>query len=66
MILNTVPLPAEVPPQETVYHCQDAPVPRVPPTSDKVTEVPGQTVRDGFPVTVVTSEDKLFTVTVAV
>ena len=30
------PLPAEGPPQEPENHCQDAPVPNVPPEIDKV------------------------------
>ena len=60
------PFPAEEPPQETVYHCQVAPVPKVPPISVRVSAVPGHTVKDGLPVTEVGSEDKLFSVTVTV
>ncbi len=35
-----VPEPAGVPPHEPVYHCQFAPVPKLPPTTDNVFEVP--------------------------
>ena len=36
------PVPAAVPPQLTVYHCHEAPVPSNPPTTDNVVELPGQ------------------------
>ena len=39
-----VPLPAEVPPQELLYHCQVAPVPKEPPTTVKVVLPPAQMV----------------------
>ena len=58
-----IPFPADVPPHDEVNHCQVAPAPRVPPVSVSVTAVPGHTVREGFPVTDVEAEDKLFTVT---
>ena len=61
-----MPLPAVVPPQETVYHCQLAPVPSEPPVSVKVMAVPGQTVRDGEPVTDIGAEEVELTVTIAV
>ena len=35
-----VPVPAMVPPHEAVYHLQDAPVPRLPPTTLKTVESP--------------------------
>lgn len=38
-----VPLPSGVPPQETLYHCQLAPVSSEPPVSVKVAGEPGQT-----------------------
>ena len=66
VMLKEVPLPNEVAPQEEEYHCQVAPVPKVPPISVRVTVVPGHTVKDGLPVTEVGSEDKLFSVTVTV
>ena len=37
-----VPFPAEVPPHETVNHCQVAPVPNVPPLKVKVEDAPEQ------------------------
>ena len=33
-------MPTEVPPHEPLYHCQLAPVPRLPPETDKVVELP--------------------------
>ena len=66
MILKVVPFPTDVPPHETVYHCQVAPVPNKPPVSVNVIGVPGQTVRDGFPVTDETAVDNELAVTVAV
>ena len=65
-MFKVVPLPADVPPQETVYHCQVAPVPSVPPVSVNVIAVPGQTVNEGFPVTEVGAVEVEFTVTTAV
>ena len=41
------PLPAAVPPQDVVYHCQLAPVPSEPPITFSETSVPGQTVSKG-------------------
>ncbi len=38
------PLPTNVPPQLPEYHCTTAPVPKAPPTADKVVAVPAQTV----------------------
>lgn len=35
-----VPVPTKVPPHEPVYHFQEAPVPKEPPTLFKVTEPP--------------------------
>ena len=35
-----VPEPADVPPQEPVYHCHVAPVPRLPPVTVSVFDVP--------------------------
>ena len=55
-----------VPPHDTVYHCQVAPVPKEPPVSAKVIAVPGQTVNEGLPVTEVGAVELEFTVTVAV
>ena len=66
VILNAVPLPAVVPPQETVYHCQVEPVPRLPPVSVSVKAIPGQTVNEGVPVTEVGADDTELTVTTAV
>ena len=37
-----VPLPAVVPPHDTVYHCQVAPVPNVPPDKVIVEDAPEQ------------------------
>ena len=65
-MLNAVPFPAEVPPHETVYHCHVAPVPNVPPVSVNVIAIPGQTVRDGFPVTDETAVDNELDITVTV
>ena len=65
-MFKVAPFPAVVPPQETVYHCQVAPVPNEPPVSVKVIAVPGQTVRDGVPVTEVGAVEVEFTVTIAV
>lgn len=36
------PVPSAVPPQEPVYHCQLAPVPRLPPFTVRVLDVPLQ------------------------
>ena len=36
------PLPTEVPPQEPVYHCHAAPVPKLPPVIVSVLDVPLQ------------------------
>lgn len=41
-----VPLPAAVPPQLAVYHCQLAPVPSDPPTTESVVLLPEQMVVD--------------------
>ncbi len=38
------PLPTKVPPQELLYHCQFAPVPKVPPLTVKVVLPPLQIV----------------------
>ena len=38
-----VPFPDEVPPQEAVYHCHVAPVPKVPPVNVIVEGTPEQT-----------------------
>ena len=38
------PLPTEVPPQLPLYHCHVAPLPSVPPLTDRVVGEPGQTV----------------------
>ena len=40
-----VPLPADVPPQEPLYHCQVAPVPSDPPVKESVVLLPEQMVR---------------------
>ena len=40
------PVPTKVAPQSLVYHFQLAPVPKVPPTNDKVVLMPWQTVDD--------------------
>ena len=64
--MSVVPLPAEVPPHETVYHCHVAAVPNDPPDSVSVIAVPGHTVREGFPVTKVAAEEVEFIVTVTV
>ena len=66
VMLKEVPLPNEVAPQEEEYHCQVAPVPKVPPDSVSVTAVPGHTDKDGVPVTKVAAEEVEFTVTVTV
>ena len=66
VILKEVPLPTEVAPQEEEYHCQVAPVPKVPPVSVKVIAVPGQTVNEGVPVTKAAAEEVEFTATVTV
>ena len=55
-----------VPPHETVYHCQVAPVPIVPPVSVKVMAVPGHTINEGLPDTEDGAVDIEFTVTVTV
>ena len=39
--ISDEPEPIDVPPHEVVYHFQEAPVPRVPPFTFKVTGVPG-------------------------
>lgn len=39
-----VPVPAGVPLHEPVYHCQEAPVPSEPPTTESVVELPVQIV----------------------
>ena len=57
VIFKVVPLPANVPPQETVYHFHDASELSVPPDSVSETAVPEQTVRDGVPDTVVAAVD---------
>ena len=59
-----VPLPADVPPHETVYHFQIAPVPNEPPVSVSVTEDPGHTVADGFAVNDVGAVEIVFVVIV--
>ena len=66
VILKEVPFPAEVAPQEEEYHCQVAPVPKVPPVSVSVIAVPGHTVREGLPDTDVGADEVELTVTVAV
>ena len=55
-----------MPPHEPVYHCQVEPVPKEPPVSVNVIAVPGQTVKEGFPVTEVGAVEFEFAVTVAV
>ena len=62
---RTTPLPFKVPPQETVYHFQPAPVPSVPPVSTRVTAVPEHIVEDGFAVMEVAVVDKVLTVIAA-
>jgi len=49
VIFKVVPFPAVVPPHDTEYHCQVAPVPNDPPDSVRVMAAPGHMVRDGFP-----------------
>ena len=38
------PVPTNVPPQEPLYHFHEAPVPKEPPLTDKLTDVPAVTV----------------------
>ena len=58
-----VPLPTDVPPQLPEYHCQAAPVPRVPPVNDKVEDEPEHMV-EGKAETAVGATETVFTVTV--
>ena len=46
-IVIVEPFPQEEPPHEDVYHCHVPPVPKDPPVSDKVTDVPEITVDEG-------------------
>ena len=46
MTFIVVPFPSDVPPQETEYHCHEAPVPNVPPLNVKAEVEPGQ-ISDG-------------------
>ena len=62
VIFNTVPLPADVPPHDTVYHCHVAPTPSVPPISVRVAEAPWQIVDEGLAVTEVGIADIELTV----
>ena len=48
MTFIVVPFPSDVPPQETEYHCHEAPVPNVPPLNVKAEVEPGQ-ISDGLP-----------------
>ena len=65
VIFIDTPVPEVVPPQEVVYQCQVAPVPREPPFSDSVTAVPEQTVEGDVEVIDVAAVDKVFKVTVS-
>ena len=58
-----VPFPAEVPPHETVYHCQVAPVPKLPPDKVNVEGTPEQTAT-GFAVAEDAATDGVLRVTV--
>jgi hypothetical protein len=57
------PEPTAVPPQLPLYHCHEAPVPKEPPFSDNVVELPEQI---GFTdaLALVAAFDEEFTVTV--
>ena len=57
VIFNVVPFPDGVPPHETEYHCQVAPVPRVPPCNVSVEALPSQIVSEAA-VMVVADMDK--------
>ena len=58
-----VPLPAEVPPHETVYHCHVAPVPKVPSGIVNVDEAPEQ-ILPGFADAEVGGMEEVFKLTV--
>ena len=49
---SVLPLPAAVPPQLPVYHCQLAPVPRLPPVTVNVALFPEQSVVVVLPILV--------------
>ena len=57
-----VPFPADVPPQELVYHCHVAPVPNVPPVIDNVEASPEQ-ISVGFAEAKAAVTDVVFSVT---
>jgi len=46
-----VPDPIEVPPHELVYHCQFAPVPKLPPTTEMFVLNPGVQLFTGLELT---------------
>ena len=57
------PLPTLTPPHEEVYHCQEAPAPKLPPLTDNVVDWPLQIV--DVPVMEVGATDNCNTVTPA-
>ena len=59
-----LPVPTDVPPQDSLNHCAVAPVPTVPPLRVRVVELPTQI--DGIPVMLVGAKDSAFTVKVLV
>ena len=63
MILNAVPFPADVPPHETEYQFQTAPVPKVPPVLVIVEDEPLQIV-DGVALIDVAAIEFVFKLTV--
>ena len=63
VILIAVPAPAGTPPHEEEYHCQEAPVPRLPTVTVKVVAVAEQIDNDGVPVTKVGIVESALTTT---
>ncbi len=57
-----VPEPTEAPPHEPVSHCQFAPVPKLPPTTDNVFEIPLHVLLFAIEI-LVAAVEALFTVT---
>ena len=53
------PVPTKVPPQLPEYHCQLAPVPNEPPTTERVTVCPGQVGLALVPALVAATDAKL-------
>ena len=63
LTLTEVPLPTDVPPQFPLYHCQFAPVPNEPPTTESVVFPPLQITF--VPLIEVGATDNKLTVTVS-